>query len=88
MKSFTQYINEMTPRPMTAQQSMRLASRQTGQNRIKQAGGNAFLRGTVAGKTGLSTSQLALLQRRETSKSGRIPNSQAQAIARAVFSGN
>ena len=87
MKSFTQYINEMTPRPMTAQQSMRLASRQTGQNRIKQAGGNAFLRGTVAGKTGLSTSQLALLQRRENSKSGRIPNSQAQAIASAVFSG-
>lgn len=88
MKSFTQYINEMTPRPMTAQQSMRLASRQTGQNRIKQAGGNAFLRGTVAAKTGLSTSQLALLQRRVGAKSGHIPNSQAQAIATAVFSGN
>ena len=87
MKSFTQYINEMTPRPMTAQQSMRLAARKTGQNRIKQAGGNAFLRGTVAGKTGLSSSQLALLQRRENSNSGRIPNSQAQAIAKAVFSG-
>ena len=87
MKSFTQYINEMTPRPMTAQQSMRLAARQTGRNRIKQAGGNAFLRGTVAGKTGLSSSQLALLQRRENSNSGRIPNSQAQAIAKAVFSG-
>lgn len=84
MKSFTQYINEIA---MTAQQSMRLAARQTGKNRMKQAGGNAFLRGTVAGKTGLSTSQLALLQRREN-KSGRIPNSQAQAIARAVFGGN